>query len=238
MAAKLQSADDLNEAFRRRGPWVTRFWVDGKAFGGTQYDPSQDARFDLFKSFAGSRGGKRILELGPLEGGMTLRLAQEGASVVAIEGREGNYERCLFIKETLGLDAVEFVLGDVRALDVGSLGHFDAVFNVGVLYHLDEPWNVLRALRGLSSKMFVWTHCAPEKMARHTIKVQGKKLRGMWYEEGRADDPLSGLQNRSFWPSRGSLDEMLALAGWTDIRWLQYAPDSDPGPSGCLWVSA
>ena len=228
----------LKEAFDRRGPWITRFWLDGEALGGKEYDPSADARFDLFTSVAGPLSGKRLLELGPLEGGMTLRLAQEGASVVAVEGRESNYERCLFIKETFALDSVEFILGDVRALDAGSLGRFDAVFNVGVLYHLDEPWNLLAALRDLSSHMFVWTHCASEKKARHTVDVMGKQLKGMWYKERHTKDRLSGLQKRSFWPSRNALDEMLVLTGWTDVRWLQYVPDSHPGPSGCLWASA
>ncbi len=130
----------LREEFETRGPWITRFWVDGVAYGGSEYDPKDDARLAMFKRRIGPLQGKRVLELGPLEGGHTLQLAREGATVVAIEGHQSNYERCLFIKGLFGLANAEFIHGDLRTFDFDSLGRFDAVFNVGVLYHLDEPW--------------------------------------------------------------------------------------------------
>jgi len=227
---------DLRGEFEKRGPWVTRFWVDGEALGGSQYDPTGDMRIAMFKSASGPLAGKRLLELGPLEGGHTLQLAREGASVLAIEGREANFRRCLFIKDLFALDNAEVILGDLRDVDLNTLGRFDSIFNVGVLYHLNKPWTLLTSLGKVSSRMFLSTHCAPSEKANVTIEVDGHRLRGMRWREGSVKDPLSGLQKHSFWPTRESLDEMLILTGWKQVRWLDYTPDHVNGPIASLWA--
>ncbi|HSP55779.1 MAG TPA: class I SAM-dependent methyltransferase [Dehalococcoidia bacterium] len=127
----------LQEQFDTRAPWETRFWFDGVPYGG-EYDPQDDARIAMFKSMAGPLSGLRVLELGPLEGGHTLQLARLGQGGCHRRPRP-NYEQCLFIKELFGLDGAQFIHGNLRDFDLPSLGPFDAIFNVGVLYHLDEP---------------------------------------------------------------------------------------------------
>lgn len=224
------------EEFEKRGPWVTRFWINGEAYGGSEYDPTGDSRMVMFKNEAGPLEGKRVLELGPLEGGHTLQLAREGAVVVAVEGHQSNYERCLFIKELFGLDNVEFRLGDLRTLDFDSLGRFDAIFNVGVLYHLDEPWKLLRSLGNICERMFVATHCAPPDKINAQVDADGYRLRGMWWVEGPLAASLSGLQERSFWPTREHLVKMLSSTGWRRTKWLGYDPDFTNGPLACVWT--
>jgi SAM-dependent methyltransferase len=188
----------------------------------------------MFKTFAGPLQGKRVLELGPLEGGHTLQLARAGASVVGIEGHEANYERCLYIKELFGLTNAEFILGDLRTFDFESLGQFDAVFNVGVLYHLDEPWKLLTSLGRVSNQMFVATHCGSPDNINAVVDADGYQLRGTWWIEGPLEASLSGLQEKSFWPTRQHLEKMLIRTGWTRLKWLQYDPDFKNGPLACL----
>ena len=131
---------------------------------------------------------------------------------------------------------MEFIRGDVRVIDLISLGRFDSIFNVGVLYHLDKPWTLLTSLGRVSSRMFLSTHCAPPEKANVTIELDSHRLRGMRVREGTVKDPLSGLQKHSFWPTRETLEEMLALTGWTRIKWLDYTPAHVNGPIGSLWV--
>jgi len=228
--------NSLPEEFEKRGPWITRFWVDGTAYGGTEYDPTDDARIAMFKRAAGPLEGKRVLELGPLEGGHSLQLARAGASVVGIEGHESNYQRCRYIKELYGLENVEFIHGDLRTFDLDSLGQFDAVFNVGVLYHLDEPWKLLTSLGRISPRMFVATHCAPPDKINAFVDADGHPLRGMWWIEGPLEASLSGLQVRSFWPTREHLKKMLVQTGWARVKWIAYDPDFTNGPLACLWA--
>jgi len=222
--------------FARIGPWVTRFWVDGLPCGGDSYDPSDDGRIAVFESRAGSLAGKRILELGPLEGGHTLQLTRKGSVVVAIEGREANYRRCVFVKEFFNLDRVEFIYADLRTMDFNSLGQFDLIFNVGVLYHLHEPWKLLKSLRNSAMCMFLWTHCAADEKANAVVEVDGCPLEGLHWREGSLKVPLSGLQPTSFWPTRECLEKMLALSGWPNLTWVDYNSQSQSGPSATLWA--
>lgn len=223
------------EEFDRVGPWTTRFWVEGVPCGGSYYDPSDDPRITLLESRMGSLAGKRVLELGALEGGHTLQFARKGASVVAIEGREADYRRCLFVKEFFHLGEVEFVLSDLRTLDFNRLGRFDVVFNVGVLYHLDEPWELLRSLRNVATRMFIWTHCAAPDKVDALVDVDGHPLEGLWWQE-RPLEPLSGLQPKSFWPTREYLEKMLTLTGWPTLTWIDYNTQHPIGPHATLWA--
>lgn len=228
--------DSFQAQFEQAGPWITRFWVDGVPCGGSKYDPSNDDRIAMFEAKTGPLAGKRILELGPLEGGHTLKLARRGASVVAIEGHEASYQRCLFVKDFFNLQNVEFILGDLRTFELRALGPFDYIYNIGVLYHFDEPWKLLMALRGAAPSMFLSTHCSRPEVNDAEIQLHGIRLTGSWWQEGGADEPLSGLQPRSFWPARKSLERMLRLCGWSRIDWIEYKPEAHNGPVAALWV--
>lgn len=224
------------DEFARIGPWLTRFWVEGVPCGGDSYDPTDDARMKMFEAKANPLKGKRVLELGPLEGGHTLQLARKGAAVVGIEGHETNVERCLFVKEFFHLEDVDFIVGDLRTFNFRPLGQFDFIFNVGVLYHLDEPWKLLASLRGAAQRMFISTHCAPPDKVDAEVVADGHSLRGMWWIEGPLEAALSGLQPKSFWPTRDCLEEMLAISGWPRLSWMDYNPDFQNGPLAALWV--
>jgi len=47
--------------------------------------------------------GKKVLELGPLEGAHTYMLEKAGGDVLSIEGNHGAYIRCLIVKNFYGL---------------------------------------------------------------------------------------------------------------------------------------
>lgn len=220
------------QEFQRLGPWLSRFVIDGVPLGGT-FDYSTDPRPLVLERRLGSLAGKRILELGALEGGHTLTLAARGATVLAVEGRPANYERCRFIQRHFGLARVEFVLGDLRSVDFATLGRFDAVLNSGVLYHLDAPWDLLARLARVAPAMLIWTHCAAA--AETAIGVGGETFEGSWYPEP-VEHSLSGTQARSFWPTRATLTRMLEVTGWPAVTWLEFDPAGLRGPAATLWV--
>jgi SAM-dependent methyltransferase len=213
------------DEFRRRGPWVTRFVIDGVPYGG-DYPAGEDVRVAQF--FAAFPDASRILELGSLEGGHTLALARHPAvsRVVGIEGRSANVERARFVQRRLGLANVEFLEGNLEATDLASVGSFDAVFCVGLLYHLPRPWELLRRLAAVSLRALVWTHYA----SRAEVTVEG--YQGRWFRERGARDPLSGLSRRSFWPTRDELARMVAEAGLAPMEEVEENAVHPAGP--CL----
>jgi hypothetical protein len=220
---RLGRRDALAGEFRRRGPWVTRFTVDGRAYGG-DFDAAGDARVAAFaEAFPGAR---RVLELGSLEGGHSFALAALPGTeeVVAVEGREANLERARFAQGVLDARRVTFVHADLERADLRSLGSFDAVFCVGLLYHLPNPWDLVGRMAAVSAGVFLWTHYA----ASEALTACG--YAGVAYREFGLADPLSGLSDASFWPTRDALLAMLRDAGLGDVDVLEDDPGHPHGP--------
>jgi tRNA (mo5U34)-methyltransferase len=57
-------------------------------------------------------------------------------------------------REALG-SRVEAVLGDIATMDVSTLGRFDVVLFLGVLYHVQEPLSTLRRVRQVTGEVAV-----------------------------------------------------------------------------------
>jgi methyltransferase family protein len=124
-----------------------------------------DHRITWFLDKVGDVTGRRILELGPLEGGHTTMLARAGAAVTAIEANTGAYLRCLIVKEVLGLKA-EFLLGNFVPLIAQTRERFDAVVACGVLYHMQHPIAVLDDLARITDTILIWTHYFDDAVLR------------------------------------------------------------------------
>lgn len=108
--------------------------------------------------------GKKVLELGPLEGGHSYILHNEGASsIVSIEAHPRAYLKCLIVKEVLKLDRVQFLFGDFMEYLRQSPDQYDTCLAVGVLYHMKNPVELLALAANKSSQLYVWTHYYDKK---------------------------------------------------------------------------
>ncbi len=204
-------------AFDALGPWTTQWNVGGKTLGGS-FDAPHDVRLTQF--FAAFSPVGRVLELGPLEGGHTFALASKAKHVDALEGREENLNRCRFMQKTLGVGNVEFHRADLESVELSFYGRFDAVFCVGVLYHLPNPWRLLRQCAAVSDRLFLWTHYATP---------DAPDMTGRLYREHGMDDRLSGLSDWSFWPTKTCLMGLLKDAGWNRITLIKDDLDFPAG---------
>jgi SAM-dependent methyltransferase len=197
--------DPLSREFRSRGPWVTRFRIDGRTYGG-KAELVDDGRIGQFA--AAFPEARSILELGSLEGAHSFSLARLANRVVAVEGRDENIARAQFVQELLGVENVTFVEADLETVPLERFGRFDAVFCVGLLYHLPKPWLLLDQLAGVAPGVFLQTHYAEHE----EITVDG--MPGRMYREHGRTDPLSGLSPESFWLTIPALTERLERSGY------------------------
>ena len=176
----------------------------------------------------------RVLDLGCLEGAFSIDFARQGADVVGIDGRSTNVEHARFSATMLGLaDRCNFVVEDVRKLE--SLGQYDIVLCVGILYHLtaEDAISVLRQIAGSGAVLVIIdTHVSPDALGENRFKlsevvdvvVNEETYRGRWYQE--FPDGLnteqkiawstgSALDNeRSFWFTADDLRRVVEGAGF------------------------
>ncbi|MFB3916101.1 MAG: class I SAM-dependent methyltransferase [Terriglobales bacterium] len=215
--ARKTGQTDLGQKFARRGPWITKFTIDGNSYGGW-FDAVNDPRVEQFhRAFPAARS---VLERGSLEGGHTIAFARTpGVSqVVALEGRAENISRAQFVVELLKLPNVRFEQINLEYREtLASFGIFDAVYCCGLLYHLPRPWELLKQIARTPGNLFLSTHySAPE-----TAKVVREGYSGSWYTEAGVKDPLSGLSKTSFWPTLPCLSSMLQNNGFAEVGMIQ-----------------
>ena len=224
------SVDPRDPAFAARvralDPWWFEFVLDGQPFGGRV--PRDTNKVDLFFEWAERFGRiESILELGAHEGSHTLQLAArpDVRRVVALEGREDNVGRARLVLEAFGRTNVVFRHCDLERPDA-PFERFDAVFCSGLLYHLREPWALVRRLAGACRFLFLDTHYA------RTEEAVESGYAGRWYQEGQ--DGLSGLSERSFWLTFKDLTVLLMENGFV----VRYVRDGGNGEPERVWIFA
>ena len=204
---------DLTSEFAKLAPWIFKFRIDGKDYGG-EISALGDPRVEQFFRFAPT--AETILELGALEGAHTFMLAEHRGvkRVLALEGRERNLRKARLIQDLLHVRNAEFAQANLEGSDLSAFGKFDAVFCSGLLYHLPKPWKLIERLPPIAPSLFIWTHYAPDAEA----EVISNGLRGKIYVEGGSEEPLSGMSPTSTWLTLGSLITALTRSGFGSVH--------------------
>jgi methyltransferase family protein len=229
------SADpaEIERRFAAVAPWESRYEIEGRAYGG-QRDCVNDGRVAEFLRLVPAP--RSVLELGSFEGGHSAVLARAPSieRLVCLEGRAENIARARVAHELLGLAGrirtEQADLDDPEPV-LARLGTFDAADCAGLLYHLAQPWLLLRALAPRVGRLFLDTHVS----ATDHIALGG--YRGSLYRELGLGDTQSGLQGWSFWPTPAALERMLADSGFRVVH-RQDFPDQPNGPRTILLCEA
>lgn len=227
MSRRLTQTRELYLAwqFNRRRPWITRFSIDGRAYGGAVSFENDDRVIEFCATFPDAR---TVLDLGSLEGGQTFELAHRlpNARILGIEGRQTNIDKARFVQRLLKIENAEFMLGNIEVLRLADLGHFDAVLCSGLLYHLPRPWMLLDSLNQVTGRVYISTHFADESR----IDAENEGIAGHWYQEYGAQDPLSGLSQRSFWLPVDTIVGRLEAGGFR-VSIKSFNHDHPAGPT-------
>lgn len=117
-----------------------------------------DPRIKWLVKQCGGVKGKRILEMGPLEGGHTYMLSKAGAgSITSMESNTTAFLKCLIVQNALKFEA-EFMLGDFCAYLDTCKDQYDLLLASGVLYHMTDPVKLLQDMSKVSNAIGIWTH--------------------------------------------------------------------------------
>jgi 2-polyprenyl-3-methyl-5-hydroxy-6-metoxy-1,4-benzoquinol methylase len=180
----------------------------------------------------------RVLDLASQEGMFSLEFALHGASVTGVEIRDAHVAKAEFAREVLGLESVDFRLGDVRDVGRDTYGSFDVILCLGILYHLDAA-DAIRLVKRMAEMchrcVIIDTHVSVRDAASYD--TEGRRYWGLWYREHDQDDspdmkearPWSSIDNpHSFWFTLPSLLNLATHAGFTSAYECQ-SPPAFPG---------
>ncbi len=211
------------------GKWISKIPV----YGYGQAVLFEDGRLALFDTAIGGFAGKKVLELGPLDGGHTFMMATLGAAeILAVEANKDSYLRCLVIKEIFNLPA-RFLLGDFERYLLASPPRVDVILASGVLYHMERPLQLIEAITQSCDTVCCWTHYynkdvfdkytyLREKFQKVVdIQFRERSIRiatQLYNEDVTREDFAGGTEPISTWIERqGIIDAFDALGFQTDV---------------------
>lgn len=175
------------------GEWVSQ--LPGFQSGGQAGLFSQDERPRWMAKAAGGIEGRRILELGPLEGGHTYQLEQMGAEVTGIEANALAFQRCLIVKNLYQLKA-KLLLGDFVKYLAETQDRFDIVLASGVLYHMRTPARLVQDMCRVADQVFLWTHYFDAAVIEADSKLRRSFASGRTQTEDVAGVPITSHERR------------------------------------------
>ena len=231
-----------------QGQWITAFPPElGVSAGAVNhFDPTVDPRVPwVAEQLSGGLQGRSVLELGPFEGYQTALLERSGAQpIIAVEGSQTAYLKCLVVKELLNLKA-SFLYGDVLRFLDSTTEHFDVVWASGILYHQTDPLGLLERIAPRTDRIFLHTHCIDPERTVHgpadrrldptgdvhqTWRGRDVHLHRYRYVDDFATKGFAGGPRRyALWMERADIEYALTELGFTNIR---YGVIDINGPAG------
>jgi len=210
-----------------------------------------DGRIRWFEEKIGTFAGKRVLELGPLEGLHTMMMTHRGAHVLAIEANQRAFLRCLATKEAYGLTDARFLLGDFVKYLAASPPRFDFVLASGVLYHMLDPVGLLQAMAYSARSLGIWTHYfdadifranggIPSNFTLQPRRVKTGRLEIELYDRSYLEALdwvgfCGGMRSNSAWMTRHGIIAVLEDAGFV-VEIGVEEPHHQNGPAFCLFA--
>lgn len=155
---------------------------------------------------------RHILELGPLEGGHTFMLTSEGYYVKAIEANQKAFMKCLIAKEIVNRGG-KFVLGDFVEYLRNSTEKFDSILACGVLYHQQNPVELIKLISEHTNRVFIWTHYTDLTDGFYDYEGVHYDYRDNYYGK-MTDSFCGGLHEYGRWLTLDSIDRALLKYGF------------------------
>ena len=192
--------------------------------------------------------GFSAIDLGSKEGYNSLDLLDCGDSrVLGVEIRDSFLQEARRSAVDIGCQNVEFRKADVRVIDELGLGTIDLCLCSGLLYHMQNPFNLLKRMRNICRYLALETHVSPTffrlfqtgqkyrqylQWRERTVRLDGKPFSGRLniFPAERDMQGTSGsvVSHATFWLSYKSLLDAVDQAGF-DLEAVYF----DKPPGGC-----
>jgi 2-polyprenyl-3-methyl-5-hydroxy-6-metoxy-1,4-benzoquinol methylase len=185
--------------------------------------------------FGGRWAATECLDIACHEGYFGSLLAQRGCHrVLGIDARSENLTRAELMRDVLRLPNLEFRQVDLSSVDPTSLGRFDIVLMLGLLYHLEDPIGSLHRVRAMCREVAVietqlapaldgsieWGTAGTHKEVVATFAVVDET------DEVRSGNREANTRPLSLVPDLEGLVRVLGMVGFSRVEVLRPPEDS------------
>ena len=155
------------------------------------------------------------LDMGCGVGYYSAMLRELGFQTCALDGRAENISEA-----AIRHPGIDFRVADAENPDLSSLGVFDLVLCLGLLYHLENPLRAIRNLRALTGKLL---------LIESMIVPDDEPYLIMLDEPAGEDQSLGAV---SCYPSEGAIVKMAYRAGFPHVYRFRELPNHELYRSG------
>ena len=192
-----------------KGWWHSFELPDGTVIDGVNTLPSLNERLSCFP-IPGDLRGKRVLDIGTWDGWFAFEMERRGATVVAID--DWDNPRFREVHARLG-SQVDYRIMDFYDLTPGSVGRFDIVLFMGVLYHLKHPLLALERVCALSTDSVALSSFILQE--RHGLEPGAERRALMEFYE---TDEFGGQTDNWLAPTLSCLPALCRTAGFARVE--------------------
>jgi len=170
--------------------------------------------------------GKRVLDVGARDGYFSFVAEDRGAEVLAIDSMApdltGFSTAAKFMESS-----VEYRTMNVYDVSPEEVGTFDAIFFLGVLYHLRDPMLVLDRLWAVANPgatIWVESHTIdrgfvdPQRKSFERLSALAPGLEDVPVAQFYPEDLLSGDRSNWWGPNQACLEAMVKAAGFEPVQ--------------------
>jgi SAM-dependent methyltransferase len=151
---------------------------------------------------------KTAADIGCGVGFFSAYLESEGFRVTAVDGRQDNVDEA-----AKRVPAATITRMNVEDSALQDLGNFDLVLCLGLLYHLENPFQTIRSLHRITGKVLI---------AESVIFPGSEPIMGL-VDEGQEKD--QGLNHIAFYPTESCLVKMFFRAGFKNVYRCTQMPE-------------
>jgi hypothetical protein len=213
-----------------------------------------DPRINWAVAQANGIDQKKILEIGPLEGGHSFLLQSYRPLLhIAVEASQRAFLKCLIAKELYPLSRVQFKLGDGVAYLNSVEEEFDLIVASGVLYHLQDPLRFLSLAAAKSRQLYLWTHFIDNKFGTDeadtrlspflsAIELDNRfgfpvRFRRRRYQGAQKNKEFcGGIADEHIWLHKEDLINVLRHLGFKSIIIAHEQPEHKNGPACSIFA--
>lgn len=200
---------EWNQFLAAKGWWHSFELPDGRRIDGMNPLEGQKLRLSQFP-IPNDLCGKRVLDIGAWDGWFTFEMEKRGADVLAIDCWDN--PRFHQMRSMLNSRA-EYRVMDVYELTPESVGRFDIVLFMGVLYHLKHPLLALERVCALATDVAYVESFALREKHRPGDNVERRPVME-FYET----DEFGGQTDNWVAPSLPCLMAMCRTAGFARVE--------------------
>lgn len=164
--------------------------------------------------------GKSVLDVGCNGGFYAVEAKRRGASrVLGVDAQRSHVRQALFVRRALNLE-IEFRRLSVYDLSPRTVGRFDVVLALGLIYHLkhliyalENLWHVTKEMLIIETAVYP-PHLLSAPFA-HPVAGEGRTIHALGFVENPPDAKEAVFN--WFLPGVGSLKAMLSNLGFDDV---------------------